>query len=102
MKVKSNLGAAKAWHSRGYLPHFDSPEVVHSWKSFTAHEINKLTGRSGPVWAVDYFDRFMRDEEHFHATVGYIEQNPVKARLVGSAEEWRFSSARRRVALEKP
>jgi hypothetical protein len=44
----------------------------------------------------------MRDEEHFHATVGYIEQNPVKARLVGSAEEWRFSSARRRVALEKP
>lgn len=26
-------------------------EVVHSWKSFTAHAANALLGRTGPFWA---------------------------------------------------
>ena len=39
--------------------------VVHSWKSYTATQANKLLGRSGPFWHADYFDRFMRDEDHF-------------------------------------
>jgi REP element-mobilizing transposase RayT len=70
--------------------------VVHSWKSFTAHEINKISARHGQFWAPDYFDRFIRTEAHFHKTIDYIEQNAVKARLVVDAADWRFSSARRR------
>jgi REP element-mobilizing transposase RayT len=70
--------------------------VVHSWKSFTAHEINKMCVRNGQFWATDYFDRFIRDETHFYRTIDYIEQNPVKARLAAKAADWRFSSARRR------
>jgi REP element-mobilizing transposase RayT len=68
-------------------------EIVHSWKSFTAHAANRLLGRSGDFWLRDYHDRFIRDDDHFAKAFDYIEQNPVKAGLVGSRDEWRWSSA---------
>jgi putative transposase len=33
------------------------------------------------------------DENHFWAAMLYVEQNPVRARLVEQAGEWRWSSA---------
>ena len=61
--------------------------VVHSWKSYTATQANKLLGRSGPFWHADYFDRFMRDEGHFVTTLEYIHGNPVKAGLCADPSE---------------
>jgi REP element-mobilizing transposase RayT len=55
--------------------------LLRSWKSFTAHQINKLLGRSGSLWHRDYFDRLVRDEKHFANCVRYIRRNPVKAGL---------------------
>ena len=72
------------------------PQVVQSWKSFTAVAANRLLGREGTFWARDYFDRYVRDDGHLAAVVRYVEQNPVKAGLVARAEAWAFSSARRR------
>jgi REP element-mobilizing transposase RayT/mRNA-degrading endonuclease RelE of RelBE toxin-antitoxin system len=69
--------------------------LIHSWKSFTAHQVNNTLKRSGRFWMPDYFDRYIRSERHFLATVRYIHENPVKANLVKSAEEWRWSSARK-------
>ena len=69
-------------------------EIIHSWKSFTAHEIGKLNQTAGTLWQADYFDRFMRDESHFHRAMHYIENNPVKAGLCLKPEDWPFSSAR--------
>jgi REP element-mobilizing transposase RayT len=71
-------------------------DIVHRWKGWSAKLINRLTGRSGQFWQRDYFDRFIRDEEHFHAVFAYIEQNPVVAGLVTAAADWRFGSAWRR------
>jgi REP element-mobilizing transposase RayT len=68
--------------------------VVHSWKSFTAKEINKFQRSSGPVWAPDYHDRFIRNADHYERALQYIEQNPVKAGLVSLAQDWPYSSAR--------
>jgi len=70
--------------------------VIHSWKSFTAKEINSMLGRSGEVWQREYFDRYIRDDRHLQAVIKYIEENPVKAKLVMSADDWRFSSAARK------
>jgi putative transposase len=72
-------------------------KVVHSWKTFTARSINRLLDQSGPFWQEDYFDTFMRDEEHRFNEVLYIESNPVKAGLVEQARDWRWSSAGRRL-----
>ncbi len=67
--------------------------VLHSWKSYTVRRTNALLGRCGPFWQPDYFDRFVRDERHYRATVYYIHQNPVKAGLCQEAADWEWSSA---------
>ncbi len=68
-------------------------EIMHSIKSFTAHEANKILGRGGQFWFVESFDRYIRDARHYHATIRYIENNPVKAGLCRTADEWEFSTA---------
>ena len=69
-------------------------KTVQNWKSLTAVEANKILGRTGRFWQPEYWDRFMRDEEQRQKAVRYIENNPVKAKLSRTAEEWPFSSAR--------
>jgi len=69
--------------------------IVHSLKSFTANRANKQLGLSGRFWSVEYFDRFIRSEEHFAKTVSYIHNNPVKAGLCESPRAWKFGCAGR-------
>jgi putative DNA methylase len=73
-------------------------KVLHSWKSFTASAANRLLGRRGTFWQREYRDRFIRDARHYEAALGYIERNPVKARLCARPEDWPCGSARLRVA----
>ncbi|HCX32480.1 MAG TPA: hypothetical protein DHV08_02285, partial [Rhodocyclaceae bacterium] len=75
------------------VPGHGLDSVLHSWKSFTAKEANRLLERTGPFWQVEYHDRFIRDDAHFANATRYIENNPVKAGLVTSGEDWRWSSA---------
>ena len=78
------------------LPNESLSKIMQSFKSYTAHEANKLLGRSGPFWFRDYYDRFMRDYKHYQAILQYIEYNPVKAGLCVEPRQWQFGSARRR------
>jgi REP element-mobilizing transposase RayT len=71
-------------------------EILKGWKSYTSKEANKLLGRAGTFWEDDYFDRYIRDEDHFWRVLRYIENNPVKAGLVRAPEDWLWSSARYR------
>jgi len=41
----------------------------------------------------EYFDRYIRNADHFRNTVNYIENNPVKAGLCSKPSDWPFSSA---------
>jgi REP element-mobilizing transposase RayT len=68
--------------------------VMKQAKSFTANEANKLLQRDGTFWMEDYFDTYIRNAEHEKSVVRYIENNPVKARLVREARRWPWSSAR--------
>ena len=77
------------------LPGPTITQVVYSWKSLTAREVNKLFSLTGQFWQRDYFDRVIRDERHFANAVKYIHNNPVKARLVQLTEDWPYSSASR-------
>ena len=67
--------------------------VVKSWKSFTSRHSNKRLGRNGAFWEPDYFDRYMRNEDHLTRTIEYVENNPVKVGLVAKATDWPWSSA---------
>ncbi len=67
--------------------------ILHSWRSFSSNEINKVLNRSGRLWMPEYFDRFIRDNDHFNNVVDYIHNNPVKAGLVKEATDYKWSSA---------
>ena len=68
-------------------------DIVRSWKSFTAKKANAVLGRKGDFWMPDYYDRFIRNEEHLAVVSVYIRENPVRCGLVKNAEDWEFGSA---------
>jgi len=75
-----------------------TPQVVATkWlgplKGFTAHQANLLLGIHGPFWQDESYDHLVRSGAEFDRIRAYIEQNPVKAGLAASAEEFPWSSA---------
>ncbi|MCK4343511.1 MAG: hypothetical protein KAY37_17495, partial [Phycisphaerae bacterium] len=62
-------------------------ELLHSIKSFSSNEINKLLGRSGSLWLDENWDRIMRSQKEFVETWEYIETNAERAGL-GEAYRW--------------
>jgi putative transposase len=68
-------------------------KTVKRWKAVSAIQINRLAGRSGSLWMVDYHDRYIRDMDHFLNAKAYIRRNPVKAGLCEKPENWPYSSA---------
>ena len=52
------------------------PDILKSWKGFTAREINKRMGKTGALWQEEYWDRLIRNEPHFFKVVEYIRENP--------------------------
>ena len=74
-------------------PGYHLEKIIHSFKSFTALQSNRRLDRSGSFWMRESFDRYIRDEQHFARTIRYIENNPVKAGLCSSPDEWEFGSA---------
>ncbi len=88
-------------------PTISLPNILQSWKSFTgswAISHNAELGLGVPIpratgatknqfWMREYWDRYIRDEKHFHTTVNYIHNNPVKAGLCAAVHDWPWSSA---------
>ena len=71
--------------------------VVGSWKTFTANAIGRLVRQPDKpvprIWHPEFWDRFIRDQNHFSTALAYIHNNPVKAGLVTHPEDWPWSSA---------
>lgn len=70
--------------------------IAHSLKSYSAKEANRLLGRNGAFRQREYFDRAIRDVEHYRTEIEYIEAHPLKGRLCTRIGDWPFSSARLR------
>jgi len=56
-------------------------EILHSWKSFTAKQINAVLGRESNVWQDESFDNIVHDEAALGKFSFYVQENPVKAKL---------------------
>jgi REP element-mobilizing transposase RayT len=67
---------------------FSIPEIMQAVKGASAHRVNKLLGRKGPVWQEESFDHVPRSIEKLESQVRYIMNNPVRAGLVKSSEEY--------------
>jgi putative transposase len=65
-------------------------DVLHSLKSYTANECNKVLGRRGAFWQHESYDHVVREYE-FANIIFYILRNPVKAGLCQTYSEWPYS-----------
>jgi len=48
------------------------------------------TGSSDPVWQRGFFDHLLRSNENYAEKWSYVRENPVRAGLVKSADDWHF------------
>ena len=58
--------------------------------SSTAHQINKLLKRTGPIWEEESFDHVLRSDESLKEKCEYLRQNPVRRGLVQRPEDYRW------------
>ncbi len=58
-----------------------------------AQYFNLKYTRSGRLWQNRYFSCLVDKDEYLWAVVRYIEKNPVRAKIVEKAEDWKWSSA---------
>jgi REP element-mobilizing transposase RayT len=63
------------------LDNFSMSEIMHSIKSFSAHEINKELNTKGRIWQDESYDHIVRDEKELKRFEEYIISNPVTTKL---------------------
>ena len=60
-------------------------QIMDAIKGASAHRINKVLRRKGPVWQAESFDHVLRSSESLDAKVEYLLENPVR---LGLAKAW--------------
>lgn len=62
------------------LPGLELKDILHSWKSYSAHAINKISGQKGAVWKHESYNHIIRDQEELLRIRKYIRNNPAEMR----------------------
>ena len=65
-------------------------KIMHGWRSYTANEANRILGRTGKFWMEEYYDRYIRNDNHLQKTINYILNNPANAGL----DDWPWVGVR--------
>ncbi|MDE3066411.1 MAG: hypothetical protein KGJ60_02570 [Verrucomicrobiota bacterium] len=75
------------------MPNRTLSEILHSWESLSAHEINHLLPtKVVPFWQSESYDHLVRDDDDLHRCCHYTLMNPVNAGLCARPEDWKWSS----------
>ena len=75
-------------------PYTDVSKFMRRLKGYSAREANVQLRRTGQTfWQEESYDHLVRTAEEFRRIEGYILNNPVKAGLARTPEDYRWSSA---------
>lgn len=66
-------------------------KIMQDLKKYTAGRANKIMKRTGKFWQHESFDHVLRDKKELLRIAAYILNNPVKATLCNSQEEWKWN-----------
>jgi REP element-mobilizing transposase RayT len=86
--VMPNHAHVVVWPMPGHV----LSDILHSWKSFTSHEINKRLLTKGSFWQNESYEHLICDDEDLHRCCHYTLMNPVNAGLCTRPEDWKWSS----------
>jgi type I restriction enzyme R subunit len=50
-------------------------DIIHSWKSYSATQINRMFGRSGSFWQKEYYDHIVRSAHAAYRMEQYIQRH---------------------------
>ena len=67
---------------------FDLSRIMKGIKGVSARKINQSRGRTGTIWQDESWGRIIRDADEFGEKLQYMADNPLKARLVESIDEY--------------
>jgi REP element-mobilizing transposase RayT len=74
-------------------------QITKAIKGASAHLINRRLDRSGTVWQEESFDRVLRSSEKLDEKIDYILNNPVRAGLVATADDYPWLWAPTRIPV---
>ena len=63
-------------------------ELLHSIKSFSAHELNEIENKSGSVWEKERFDRYVRSDRDLKEKFHHILRNPWDSGVAKQNEDY--------------
>ena len=75
-------------------------KTVQLIKGGSSHRIHKKRGGRMEIWRAGFHDWTIRDLDDWKAKTNYIRMNPVKAGLCERVEDWSYSSACSKFALD--
>lgn len=73
-------------------PNRHPPESLSKWLSFWKSQVTRRCDNTipKPICQREFWDRQLRSGESYSEKWAYVRQNPVRAALVKSADEWPF------------
>ena len=69
------------------------PKLIGWIMSISAQAYNRVYKQIGRLWGGRYFSSPICSPEEYDAIYAYIDNNPVKAKLVEAPEDWEWSGA---------
>lgn len=66
-------------------------KIMQSIKGISSRRVNQILKRTGKLWQDESYDRWIRNDIELYYVIRYILENPVKAGLVKSWNEWRYT-----------
>lgn len=76
--------------------------ALQKWVASLKRHMNWCLNENGnapPFWQQGFFDHVLRSGEPYSEKWRYVEQNPVRAGLVATAEDWPFAGELERLEL---
>ena len=82
----------------------DLGEIIQDVKGFSAWKINRQRGSKGSLWQDERYDRIVRDAAEFLEKWEYIRNNPLRAGMASSPEDypWLYERGDMRAQAGKP
>ena len=60
------------------LPEFKLDKILHSWRSYTANRLQRMSGRYGEIWQEEPYDRMLWNNKEIQQKAIYIWDNPFR------------------------
>lgn len=70
---------------------YPASAIMENLKWYTALKANQLLNRRGAFWQNESYDHVIRNQEEFNRIVRYVINNPVKAGLTDSWDDYPYT-----------